>query len=453
MLIRFVLENVYSFLESKEFNMLPRPKLRIPEGHKYHLDGIDLLKMAALFGANAAGKSNLIKAMGLLQDLAKGKISSKKVYDARFKFDSSIPFNQLLAIEFVQEGSAYYYALALSDGKIQTEELYQSGLGKKKDELIFERKLNEEGSAQLTFSDAFEKDPKSQALKSILIEEFLDDSKTLLPFLAKRNNPYLSEVKTAMQWFDDTLKIITPIQKPIANIQYGFQENRSLSFAQETISAFGVGISKIEVEEKPIEELIGKDNDAALLAIQDKLRAEKQDFLTLRNANGDELVVEKKEGKLVSKQLRITQSDLDGEEVEFDISELSDGTIRLLEFLPAFQDVVLKRKVYMVDEIERSLHPNLAKELVKKFSQDPQTRGQLIFSTHESNLLDLSIFRQDEIWFAEKGPDRSTDLYSLSDFKEHHTTDIRKGYLNGRYGAVPSLMDLQELNWQDYAAE
>jgi hypothetical protein len=117
-----------------------------------------------------------------------------------------------------------------------------------------------------------------------------------------------------------------------------------------------------------------------------------------------------------------------------------------------FQGVVDKPKVYIVDELERSMHPTLAKELVTKFSHDKETKGQLIFTTHESNLLDQSIFRQDEVWFAEKSPDGSTDLYSLSDFKEHHTIDIRKGYLNGRYGAVPFLANLHDLNWHAYAA-
>jgi uncharacterized protein len=152
----------------------------------------------------------------------------------------------------------------------------------------------------------------------------------------------------------------------------------------------------------------------------------------------------------VVKQLRIIQSDKVGNEATFDMDELSDGTIRLLDFLQMFQELVDAPNVYVVDELERSMHPSLAKELITKFSHDLDTKGQLIFTTHESNLLDQSIFRQDEIWFAEKSPSGSTDFYSLSDFKEHNTIDIRKGYLHGRYGAVPVLTDLHELNWHTY---
>ena len=163
-----------------------------------------------------------------------------------------------------------------------------------------------------------------------------------------------------------------------------------------------------------------------------------------------EIVFEKKGDSFLVKHTKITQSDSLGNEAEFDLDELSDGTLRLLDFIPAFRDVTLNRKVYVVDELERSMHPVLAKELVSKFSRDADTKGQLIFTTHESNLLDQSIFRQDEIWFAEKGPKGNTSLYSLSDYKEHNTIDIRKGYLNGRYGAVPFLANLQELNWHAY---
>lgn len=450
MIIRLVVQNVYSFFEGKEFNMLPRPKIRTPEGHKYSLNGVELLKLSAIYGANAAGKSNLVKALHLLQGLATGKISGNKVYEKRFKFDSSKPVRQVLSVEFVQESNSYYYAIEVVDGVIATEELYRSGLGKTEDILLFERKETEGGQPLLTFLNAFEQDAKSQLLKSILIEEFLDRSKTILPWLAKRDNPHLREVKTALHWFEDTLQIITPDTKPAALAHRLDFDQSFKAFTHDTLCAYNLGITKIEVEKKPIEEIVGVENDEALSVIQDRFSEEKEGFLVLRNRGGDELIVVKENDQLVGKQLRVTQSDKGGHLAEFDLDELSDGTIRLLDFMPAFRDVVLKPKVYVVDELERSMHPILAKELVTKFSQDKETKGQLILTTHESNLLDQSIFRQDEIWFAEKSPTGSTDLYSLSDFKEHNTIDVRKGYLNGRYGAVPFLANLQELNWHAY---
>jgi AAA15 family ATPase/GTPase len=109
------------------------------------------------------------------------------------------------------------------------------------------------------------------------------------------------------------------------------------------------------------------------------------------------------------------------------------------------QLILLKK--YIVDEIERSIHPILIKELISKFSKEENTKGQLIFTSHESNLLDQDILRTDEIWFAEKNNRGETKLYSLSDFKEHSTIDIRKGYLQGRYGGIPFISNLQDLNW------
>ena len=86
------------------------------------------------------------------------------------------------------------------------------------------------------------------------------------------------------------------------------------------------------------------------------------------------------------------------------------------------------------------------------FINDNNTKGQLIFTTHDSNLLDQNIFRQDEIWFTEKKKTGETTMYPLSDFKIRHDLDIEKGYLKGRFGAIPFLGNLDNLNWHEYAS-
>ena len=173
-------------------------------------------------------------------------------------------------------------------------------------------------------------------------------------------------------------------------------------------------------------------------------------MIGLRSKRGEELIVVEEDDKIWVKSLSLEHTGKNGNIAIFGLEEESDGTIRLLDFVPAFRDVITKNKVFVIDEIERSIHPLLIKELLKKFSSDTETKGQLIFTTHESNLLDQEIFRQDEIWFTEKDDNGSTDLYSLSDFKEHKTIDIRKGYLNGRYGSIPFLGNLEDLNWHKY---
>jgi len=199
-----------------------------------------------------------------------------------------------------------------------------------------------------------------------------------------------------------------------------------------------------------LEEFFGKDNQEFINKISKDVEDAPNRMLRLRGRKGDEIILEKEGEKIWVKRLKVGHSDNKNNSVLFDLEEESDGTIRLLDFIPAFQEMITDNRVFIIDEIERSIHPLLIKELVKKFSLDCDTKGQLIFTTHESNLLDQDVFRQDEIWFAEKDKNGSTELYSLSDFKEHKTIDIRKGYLNGRYGSIPFLGNLKDLNWHKH---
>ena len=115
--------------------------------------------------------------------------------------------------------------------------------------------------------------------------------------------------------------------------------------------------------------------------------------------------------------------------------------------MPLLYSITHSNKVYVVDEIERSMHPIMIKELIKKLSDSDSAKGQLIFTTHESSLLDQDIFRPDEVWFAQKDVEQATQLYPLSDFNIHKTANIENGYLNGRYGGIPFLSNIHDLHW------
>lgn len=136
-----------------------------------------------------------------------------------------------------------------------------------------------------------------------------------------------------------------------------------------------------------------------------------------------------------------------GVEYEMPMRYESDGTCRLIEYMLIFYGISLSAEVYVVDEIERSIHPILIKSIIKKLSESNGINGQLIFTTHESCLLDQNILRPDEIWFAQKDAEQATQLYPLSDFNIHHTANIENGYLNGRYGGIPFLSNLKDLHW------
>ena len=183
------------------------------------------------------------------------------------------------------------------------------------------------------------------------------------------------------------------------------------------------------------------------------LMNESEEDITFNNPRGG-VVITKENGNLFVKKIIANHFDNAGNNVSFDLDEESDGTQRLLDFIPALDGILTDEVTFIIDEIDQSIHPALLKALIQKIMSNKLTEGQLIFTTHESNLLDLDIFRQDEVWFAEKDKtSNSTQLYSLSDFKPRYDLDIRKGYLKGRFGAIPFLASLKDLKWEDYHAE
>ena len=451
MLVRLVINNFFSFGEQKEFNTIPNTRLRTLQHHKYRLkNGFEILKTSSIYGANGSGKSNLIKALDLFQNLI---IKEKIPYyfrKSKFKFNTESNNDlQTFAIEFVEEGQPFYYGIELKGDRIVTEELYQSGLGINEDELIYERNTDDEDKTVIKFLTDFEEDERSQVLKSVLLEDFVKPNVPILKLLSNRDNKYLHNVKKAFNWFNETLEIILPDSKPTALAHKIDIDSDFKKFAEDTMCSFNIGISALNTEKKDIDTFFGKDNENEKEEIIKQIEDSAKKIIRLRSPIGEEFIIAKENDEIWVKSLEVEHKNLKGERAIFELTEESDGTIRLLDFVPAFKNAISKEKVYVIDEIERSIHPLLIKELVKKYSLDSKTKGQLIFTTHESNLLDQEIFRQDEIWFVEKDLNGNTDLYSLSAFKEHKTIDIRKGYLNGRYGSIPFLGNLKDLNWHE----
>ena len=124
----------------------------------------------------------------------------------------------------------------------------------------------------------------------------------------------------------------------------------------------------------------------------------------------------------------------------------SDGTQRCLNLLPALYHLTMSCKVFIIDEMDRSLHPLLSQKLLKLFVEScPGQCQQMIVTTHETHLLDLKLLRRDEIWFVEKDDKQQTQMYSLADMKIRNDVRIEKGYLQGRFGAIPFIGDTQRL--------
>ena len=452
MLVRFIVNNILSFGEEKEFNMLPMPRLRTLKEHKYNINGLEVLKMASIYGANGAGKSNLIKSLIMLENLIIEETSLVNFSDnKKFKF-SKEEKPQTFIIEFIQNEKVFIYGLEIFNNIVLSEELYISGLGKKEDRLLFERTTDVE-TEKISLNIPLLESAEGKILKSVIEKNLSKASKTTFKLLTNLDSPDLSEIGTALQWFEESLVIVTPDAKPSA-LAHKIDSNENFKiYTEDLMKSFHIGIDNVEVEKKRLEEFFGENDLKKLDEITERVNTAKNKMIGIQINNGQEIIIVKEKDDIYVKKLQIGHTGKDNIKAMFDLDEESDGTIRLLDFAPAFQDVTNNKKVYIIDEIERSIHPLLIKELIRKFSKDTHSNGQLIFTTHESNLLDQNIFRQDEIWFAEKDKNGCTDLYSLSDYKEHNTIDIRKGYLMGRYGSIPFLGNLKDLNWHDYDIE
>ena len=453
MLIRFFVSNVYSFDERKEFNMLPGHKRSSErtrlKAHEYKLAGdVGVLKMASMYGANAAGKSNFVKALSMLKNIVVNDLICVDQTGTRFKFaEREMP--QVLGVEFFQRGKAYSYAISIDKNIISSEELYESGLGLKDDVLIFERNTDEKGNVSIRFFPGFEKKKENAVLKTVIEKNLAKPNQLVLKLLTTLNNPELKSAVEAFNWFQHTLRIISPDARPIGLSQVMVVDKKLQQYAQDIICAFHVGISKLEAKKESLSDFFSDKDVVIVRQLMQDVEASPKKMIRLSHGK-QEMLVTKENSDFFIEQLTLEHKGKNEKIVSFNLDEESEGTVRLLDFMPAFKDLVFREAVYVIDEVERSIHPLLIKELMRKFSADNNTKGQLIFTTHESNLLDQEIFRQDEIWFAEKDNNGGTDLYPLSDFKEHNTKDIRKGYLTGRYGSIPFLGNFQDLNWHIY---
>lgn len=450
MLIRVIVKNLFSFKDYTEFNMLSGRSTRMPH-HLYNTAGLSVLKLNAMYGANGAGKSNLIKALDLLKNFVKQGNLPIEFITETYKFDTeSRKKDVYLGIEFIKDSIPFYYGLTLNQGIIIEEELQVSGLGKKEDRVLF-RRTDEvaKKNLHLVFDEGLSEDKEAAMFPSFLQNELMERNKPTLFYLQNRQSPLFEIYKKAFDWLNRDLTIIAPATRHMALALLLEKDEQFFSFATNIMRSFNTGIKELKIETLPVEDFFGQDDREKVARIIADFKVNPEKIQPFHNAYEMVQLVSIND-KVFAKRLSFLHEEDNGTNA-FTAAEESDGTRRLLDYLPALYNAIHASKVYIVDEIERSIHPLLIKELIRKFSQDETTKGQLIFTTHESNLLDQDIFRPDEIWFAEKKPNGSTELYVLSEFKEHHTKDIRKGYLNGRYGAIPFLSNLQDLKWDKYA--
>lgn len=349
-----------------------------------------------------------------------------------------------MEIEFLYESNLLLYGVEIYDEVIFNEWLIKSDIDSKKEEVIFKREVAEEGYTSITITNRYLQSERDWLRKDLYQNELLEINVPLLYLLIKNKENIIKEANIAFQYITDRLKVIFPDSQPLDMIGGFLADSQLFEFANNLMASFETGITSLGLESVDIEYFFGSNETDKVESI--KRRLDKGEPMVVVESAGDYVAIEKIDDKYVVKKIVTFH-----ETAAYELDEESDGTKRLLEFMPAFYNVLNHDITYIIDEIDRSIHPALLKQvLTKLLTEDGQFKGQLIFTTHESNLLDFEIFRQDEIWFAEKDKTGATTLFSLSDFDVRADLDWRKGYLNGRFGAIPFLNDLKQLNWHNY---
>ena len=222
---------------------------------------------------------------------------------------------------------------------------------------------------------------------------------------------------------------------------------------RELLGYFGTGISDLcRVESKPEELNIP---DEIRQKIEENLEGKDEKMGVVIHNESRFIFAEKDESKNLKWYELKTIHKKEGSDSDyiFEMFEESDGTSRLFDFIPMLIDMRANDAVYVIDEVDRSLHPMLTLKLLEMYNSllRSDSQMQLICTTHESNLLSTAPIRQDEVWFVEKDKKGESHLSSLCEYKPRE--NVQKGYLNGRYGAIPFFGELDNIHWGDAKQE
>ena len=437
MLIKLFVENFKSFDSRTEFNMLTSSKIRDKDSHVMHIKKLKLLKHAVIYGANAAGKSNFIEVFDFIRFCVERKIpfgSSNLFCKLRKENENR---NSTFEIIFTIREKVYDYGFSLlfSERKIIEEWLYELD-SSKTPKCIFECSSN--NKPVLGLKDLNEEDINRF---NTYAEDYQDLTSTLFLTELNRNKKYMNDsalvvFKDVYTWITKNLIIFKP-DTLITNFEY-FYEDKSLEKINRLIKAFDTGITEARIENISIDELnkrlppeIFQEVISDMKEILDNNKTSK---ISMRSSDQFFNIVINKTSDPIITTIKLKH---DKSYFDYDFNEESDGTRRLFDLI----DMLLMNKddvVFVVDELERSLHPKLTACFLKLFdSLHVDNNIQLIFSTHESTIMDQALFRRDEIWFIERDENNSSKLYSLDRFKERYDKRLSKAYLEGRYGAIP----------------
>lgn len=404
MLLEFSCSNHKSIRDSILFSTLADSDATYEEKTEKFGD-VRILKSAVIYGANGSGKSNFIDAISFLKNLVINSIKHQPGQGIRQTPHKLDGFEQksVYNIQFITNGIRYMYGFTLRNLLVEEEYLYYVPNGR-------QAKIFERNGEKFTSGSGFRS-------KFTSCKDVLKPNRLLLSCAA--NFSSVPEVEAAYRFFSEELVIYGPMNQDDWMHYSIYQMNANpkmkaavLSFLNE----LGTGIKDIQVE-----------IDKKIMEASDLPPFLSDEFKALIMQNGIDAI----SAKVVYEKF---ETDL--------LQDESTGTKKLFALLCPIIDIMINGKVLVCDELESSLHESLVFGLIKLFMNvSTQKFAQLIFTTHETGLLNLDLLRRDQIWFTElKGEDRSTDLYSLSEIKNVRKEDnFGKGYIAGKYGAIPML--------------
>lgn len=439
MLLRYLVSNFKSIGHKIGFSMFPTKE---NQDERYltkittRVGEWNVLRRGAFFGPDASGKSVFIESMEYARNfIVEGKKSGKNTGVEQFDGNIEELF-QLTTFQFMLyvDGEVYDYGFALDRNKVHEEWLMI--LDKKGFQKMFERQTNKEGKTEIEITSKFaRRGSKQRELVEILKESMQENQKNQL-FLYKLYDNGAKRVENIIKWFEN-IQIIYPGTK-FQGLPVRVKLNDKFKdFLSQKLDEMDTGVQEIFTSSDEMElRKVAKKMDIPEEIVTEIEQKEKG----VISFNGKYFIFLGKDNNTVLMQLKFKHL-LNNVECDFEIEQESDGTQRLLDLLPMlFQVSNNSDSIYLVDELDRSLHTKLSKYLLTKFIEESEnSRSQIIFTAHDVNLINLDDFRQEEIWFIEKNSLGESKIKPFSDFSVKKGQNLLQDYLNGRFGAVPVI--------------
>jgi len=449
MLLRFTVENLFCFAEETVFSMVATADEQHPE-HKHELrEGYPhkALRIAALYGANAHGKSKLVEAMAFARKLILDRRGPKqRIAVNPYRLDAA-KRGQPSRCEFVffHENVEYTYGFLVDQERVIEEWLFARV--DEEEQSYFERGIDgQDNEPFIQLGDALKLKEGGNAQRLEFVAQGTRDNQL---FLAKAVDDNVDSLQPVYDWFDDVLTIV-PTNYPIQLI--ALKAHKDVDFATfmgDFLRLAGTGIDGIVTKEDKIDnpflDAIRQQAEDRLVKKGWKIAAKQDNPLQMS-------LFAEEDGDSKAYRLNTQHYDSQGEPIPFSLEDESSGTLRLIELSPILFALNMdsSNSVFIIDELDLRLHPLLSRFYVEAFLKKSQGQTcQLIFTTHETSLLNLELLRRDEIWFVEKDRKGASQVYSLADFNFKPNPDIKleRGYLHGRFGAIPFIGDMRSLGW------